>query len=142
MWDQRMRQFYWCDVRTDNIAQISAAIFPQPPIHGSVAVIGDAVLEQPDGPAANTVCPSCQRPLPRQKDRVSSEPARRRKTWTVAVPADTDEDGALVLDTLLNVCRDAFGHDHAQNMRYFTLVQALALLVQNKHVLHSSEPIA
>lgn len=105
-------------------------IDPQPPIHGKP--------EQPDmstpslGPAAVETCPTCKRTMPHEHSEKKSK-AKRRKTWTVTVPAEADEDGALVLDTLLDECRKIFKHDDAKNVRYFSLTQALALVVEHGH---------
>ncbi len=109
------------------------AIYPQPPRHG-VSVVENR-SDSPLGPASRPVCPGCHRPLPHPKDETDKrEKSRRRKTWTVTVP-DDGEDGALVLDTLLEECRALFAHDESVNTRYFSLVQALALVVQNGHLL-------
>ena len=122
--------FWWCypNGREDD------KLYPQPPIHGQPVL--DSHEQQIVGPAAAAVCPGCKRPLPRAKDD-RKEGARRRKTWVVTVPADAQEDGALVLDTLLEECRSLFSHGEETNLRYFTLVQALALVVQNGHALVS-----
>lgn len=125
------RSFYWASVVSDgNGFEILAPIFPQPPMGGEPPE--KATLEVHEhGPASNERCPSCNQVIKEKKPR---EPARRRKTWVVAVPAD-DEDGALVLDTLLDEVRDMFNHDETENMRYFTLVQALAWVVQHQSLL-------
>lgn len=62
------------------------------------------------------------------------EAPKRRKTWTVQVPNEATEDGALVLDTLIEECADLFHRDMSQsNLRYYVLAQALALVIQNGH---------
>ena len=61
------------------------------------------------------------------------EKGRRRKNWTIAVPQDSDEDGATILDLLLEQAAEIFGHDpDAKNLRYHTIAQALVLVVQHK----------
>lgn len=82
-----------------------------------------------DGPASTDKCETCKRPLPRPKDK--KEQARPRRTWAVTVPVDERENGAEVLDSLMDECRKIFGHDESKTVRYFTLTQALALVVQH-----------
>lgn len=90
------------------------------------------------GPAATECCPTCSRPLPRPKGEKREKP-RLRRSWTVNVPKDEQEDGADVLDTLLEECRKLFGHSSHANLKYHTVVQALALVVQHGHKLVASE---
>jgi hypothetical protein len=66
--------------------------------------------------------------LPHEHDG-PKEPPRRRKSWVVLVP-DDGEDGAVVLDTFLEQFREMFRHDDNPKTRYFTLVQTLALCLQ------------
>ncbi len=83
-----------------------------------------------DGPALAEKCPTCDRALPKpHKD----EEEKVRKGWTIAVPVSELENGADVLDELLNECRHLFGHDESKKVKYYTIVQALALVVQNGH---------
>lgn len=127
VWDESF--FYWL-VAGEIIAQLS----PQPPVHGAVPTV-TAHTEKVVGPAAAERCETCGRTLPHSHDE-KKEPARRRKTWVVLCP-DDDEDGALVLDTLLDGCRELFQHDENKGTRYFSLVQALALVVQHGHLMLS-----
>jgi hypothetical protein len=83
-----------------------------------------------DGPAQSEKCPTCERALP--KPHVGEE-EKVRKGWTVAVPVAELENGAEVLDGLLEECRRVFGHDTNKKVRYYTIAQALALVVQNSH---------
>ena len=54
-------------------------------------------------------------------------PGRRRKTWTVKVPADAEEDGAEVLDSLVeNLVHLVPNSDSSASGRYYVLVPALA----------------
>ncbi len=82
------------------------------------------------GPAAVEKCPTCRRAMPREKSK-KRETARRREKWSITVPKDERENGADVLDTLLIECAKIFGHDETKALRYFTLSQALALVVQH-----------
>lgn len=83
-----------------------------------------------DGPALAEKCPTCDRALPKPH---SGEEEKVRKGWTIAVPVSELENGAQVLDDLLNECRQLFGHAESKKVRYYTAVQALALVVQNGH---------
>lgn len=124
--------FYWQWL--DNRSEIAALTW-QPPVHGQqTSVTSHTPFE---GPAATEVCPGCRRPLPK-KDKQVKDPLRRRKSWSIKVPDDTVEDGALVLDTLVEECARMFNHSDKPNMRYFTVAQALALVVQNSHLLEDS----
>lgn len=82
-----------------------------------------------EGPAGKRKCVTCHRVLPTPES--EKEPKRERRTWTVTVPKDERENGAEVLDTLLGQCAELFSHDEGKNLRYFTLTQALALVVQH-----------
>lgn len=52
---------------------------------------------------SDSVCPTCNQPVkpPRQQ----RDPARPRRTVSIAVPKDHMENGAEVLTTLLDECR-------------------------------------
>lgn len=123
-WDDESRSFWWCDQN----AEMGIPLAQQPPLHS--LPLPDEQPEVIYGPASRPVCPGCGRPLPLPRGNGTAQEPRRRKTWTVTVPND-NEDGALVLDTLLDECRRLFAHDDQQNTRYFTLVQALALVLQH-----------
>ena len=82
-----------------------------------------------DGPGQVERCPTCERALP--KPHTDAE-TRVRRGWTIAVPVDERENGADVLDSLLDECRKLFGHDTNRKVRYYTVAQALALVVQNQ----------
>lgn len=112
------------DVRLDPVVSDDLALPKDSPYHpDSVATI--------DGPAHNREkCPTCERPLPQPH---KGEEEKVRKGWTIAVPVAELEDGADVLDTLLDECRTLFGHDSNKKVKYYTLSQALALVVQNGH---------
>ena len=80
-------------------------------------------------------CPSCGRKMPKPKiENEKSEEKRPRKTWSVAVPYDHQENGAEVLDELLDAVEeklDAAGLNwgHGSRVNYFKLTTALALFV-------------
>jgi hypothetical protein len=123
-------RFWWCARDGRELDEL----YPHPPLHG-LPLIGDAE-EAIVGPAARPVCPGCGRTLPHQREpgeRLSGP--RRRKSWVVKVPADSAEDGALVLDVLIDACADLFSHEKTEYMRYFTIAQMGSLILQNKHLL-------
>lgn len=119
------------DVRLDPVVSESLA-----PLHATEHVVVDGIITEGtplviDGPAHNREkCPTCERPLPQPH---KGEEEKVRKGWTIAVPVAELEDGADVLDTLLDECRTLFGHDSNKKVKYYTLSQALALVVQNGH---------
>jgi hypothetical protein len=110
---------------------------PQPPIFSTLSesdktppdFLGPDSPHEHVGPGAVEKCPACKRALPRE--RKPQEGKRPRKAWSVSVPVDERENGADVLDTLLVECAKLFGHDESGAVRYFTLAQALALVVQH-----------
>lgn len=130
-YEERLHQFTWVGEDGFSLGRLN----PEPPVHGRVPVVTDQ--EGLIGPGSTPLCPGCKRPLPHPVSEHSKrEPARRRKTWVVKVPDDADEDGALVLDTLLEECGRLFNRDMSQsNTRYYVLAQTLALVVQNSHLL-------
>lgn len=82
------------------------------------------------GPGASEKCPTCKRAIKRESTG-PKEAKRHREKWTITVPKDERENGADVLDSLLDSCAQLFGHDETRELRYFTLVQALALVMQH-----------
>lgn len=133
-WEEEAKKFVYLDNIQDVNGRFSGTVIgflePQPPLHGEAQGEVPVSDNEPIGPAATDKCPACKRTLPdaRHKRDEHREQRKRRKTWTVRVPDQAEEDGALVLDTLLESMREHFGHDEGTNMRYYTLVQALAWL--------------
>lgn len=132
IWNGAIPAFVW-----DDGGETVFLLDPQPP---GVSLATDKISqklgadfppgEHEHGPGAVEKCPACHRSLPREKS--ASQEKRPRKSWSVSVPVDERENGADVLDTLLNECAIIFGHNETKGARYFTLAQALALVVQNK----------
>lgn len=93
-------------------------IDPQPPTPESLD-------QQAPAPTPESDCPLCgQR---RRAHRPGKRWARRRKTWTVKVPADAEEDGAEVLDALIeNLALVIPNADGSTTGRYYVLVPTLA----------------
>lgn len=138
VWDARHKVYYWCVVNSDNNPKVVAGLFPQPPMMGQLKSVEEHV--HIEGPGSSPNCQTCGRPVPRKKEPgEKTEEKKRRKTWTVTVPDSAEEDGAVVLDSLLEICREMFGRDDGGNVRYYVLAQALALVVQNGHLLSDSK---
>lgn len=112
----------------DLVSNVTSRIFPE----RETLAVRDLFPDLPHehvGPGAVEKCPTCSRALPRPESK--REGPRTRKAWTVSVPVDERENGADVLDTLLTECAKIFGHDETKGARYFTVAQALALVVQH-----------
>lgn len=141
LYEPRYRHYSWVDLETgENLG----TLYPHPPVHGKpdeiseplrAAIEGDLSIL---GPAARETCEGCGRLLPHKEpadhDR-KKERTKRRKTWTVRVPDEAEEDGALVLDTLVEEVAAVFGRETGENLRYYVIAQALALVIQNGHLL-------
>lgn len=87
---------------------------------------------------ARPVCAGCGRTMPKPKDDTPPEEKRERKTWAVAVPADSLEDGADSLDTLLEAAREELSkagmhYSEDKKAKFFVLSAALGLFVQHYH---------
>lgn len=88
----------------------------------------------------NGTCPTCLRPLPHKHPK--REPARIRRTWSLTVPKDERENGAEMLDTLLEearkeLARAGLPYGNEEAAKYFVLSSSLALFVQ-----HAEEMLA
>jgi len=145
IWFEQFNGFQWIDSKSE---------FPQmmkyqPPM-ASVSDVGDdilfpnvPVLTESNGHVHDerAVCPTCERPLPKPKIENDPEKPKERKTWAVSVPAERWEDGADVLDELLEAARDeldrvGISYGDGKKVKYAILSTALALFVQHAdHVL-------
>ena len=112
-------RLWWCTTSGMNGAMTYwpvDPIVPQPPTR-------EALVASPADPESDS-CPTCGQ----SRRRRSSLPAgerRRRKSWTIQVPDDA-EDGAEVLDTLVDDLAPLFGIEHPDaKSRYFLVVPAL-----------------
>jgi hypothetical protein len=121
--DRANRVFQWCLV-ADHSGQIeyifAGLLDPQPPTPESLPS-GEWATGRPELEG----CPLCghkERARPAQPG-----PRRARKTWTVQVPADAEEDGAEVLDSLIeNLAPLIPNADTSRTGRYYALVPVLA----------------
>ena len=80
------------------------------------------------------VCQACGQPLPHRKTK--REERKFRKTWSVSVPVDQQENGAEVLDENLEHARQLFAeaglpYGSVETAKYFVLSTALALFIVN-----------
>jgi hypothetical protein len=78
-------------------------------------------------------CPTCKRKLPKPKDEELEE-KKVRKTWSVAVPVSQQEDGADVLDALIESSRlelfDAgLPYGESDSAKYHVMATSLSLFV-------------
>lgn len=120
-WHEDTLSFWWYDQQDEEPAK-------------QVGPLSYAAMEEHVGPASKRKCPACGRPAKKEPEEKTEE-TRQRRTWAITVPNDERENGAETLDTLMQECRDLFGHDESKRVRFFTLTQALALVVQNGHKL-------
>lgn len=101
----------------------------QPPKQADLDLgIGHVLVE---GHNANE-CPTCHRALPRPKLDTPQEEKRIRRTWSITVPKDNLENGADILDTLLEEIREEMGKrgmSYGAEAKYFVLSTALALFL-------------
>lgn len=125
-WEEKGRAFWWCLLgEPDDLGNPSyhpvGLLAPQPPTLESLA-------ERP-GAIESEHCPMCGQIKRRRR---VGEPRRRRKTWIVKVPAEAEEDGAEVLDTLVeNLALIIPNADAGLAGRYYVLVHALAYSTMN-----------
>jgi len=119
--------FYWCSLaqRGDEMVYIPfAPLEPQPPNPESLA---SRASPDPD----SEHCPFCGQSKRRRREGLtaSASPRRRRKSWTIKVP-DDEEDGAQVLDTLLDDLAPIVGIEPNATGRYYVVAMALVFCQQ------------
>jgi len=110
--------FLWCRVvdRPDILYDPIGPIVPQPPSWESAS---DEEIA-----SSGENCPTCGQ---KRRRSVSTHPHRRRKSWIVKVPAEHDENGAEVLDSLVeNLVPLIPNADSSASGRYYVLVPVLA----------------
>lgn len=105
-------------------------------IDGHELILYPQELSRHDSPSHDpNFCYACHRKLPKPKDETLEE-KKVRKTWSVAVPVDSQENGADVLDTLVEEARkelfDAgLPYGESDTAKYHVMCTALALFIQN-----------
>lgn len=127
--------FWWCEVISDGRGSVDyraiSELDPQPPSRDDL----DEAAHSHE--AGTDVCPTCgqaTRAEARPARSTPGEPPRPRKTWTVKVPDDS-EDGAEVLDVLVDDLAPVLGYESSPNLRYYTLARVLAFAQQSKREL-------
>ena len=111
--------FVWCLLSSiDGVIEYLpvAPIVPQPPTPEALQEDSNTDLDS---------CPTCGQVKRRRKE--AGTPRRRRKTWLVKVPDEHDENGAEVLDSLVdNLVPLVPNSDSSSSGRYYVLVPVLA----------------
>jgi len=100
-----------------------APIEPQPLTPEQFAIETRVPAEEPE------TCPTCGHV---KRARSATGPGRARKSWTVKVPADELENGAEVLDTLVDDMALLLGVEPNQTGRYYVIVPVLYYAHQEK----------
>lgn len=124
----RNGEYCWQNGRLDN------EWIPLDPLPPHMPIDKPEVFPEPRTFSAR-VCPTCERPLPKPKSDKPEE-KRPRRTWSVTVPKDERENGAEVLDVLIEEVRTELGkaglpYGEADSVKYFVLSTALALFVHH-----------
>lgn len=83
---------------------------------------------EPHPPQEGQECPVCHRKVPVKKPKL--EEKRPRQVWSIRVPKDK-EDGAVLLDELVEQAREIFGREEHKGWQYFTIMEALAFVGVN-----------
>jgi hypothetical protein len=127
---------WWCTIGDENSGveyEFVAPLDPQPPTREAfVASPADSSESEENS------CPTCGQPRARHRKKTPARSARRaRKTWPVKVPADAEEDGAEVLDSLTEDLAPLLGVEPDDNGaytsgRYYVLVPALYYAQQQR----------
>lgn len=126
-WVPAREHFIWLErsFQYDPWVQTGTLSLPAPPEQQGVAG-GGREAER---------CPTCGKIRTKPHDH-EPQPKRPRKTWTIKVPADA-EDGAKILDELVEGCAEVFGHEDYKSAlrRYYTVSQALIVVLQNRDLI-------
>jgi len=129
--DERTNEFWWCLAGpADQLKRRSfhrvGLVEPQPLTPEQL----DATLA-PDQPGSET-CPTCGAVKEVRRRRSQGTLRRRRATWLVKVPDDIEEDGAAVLDALVENLAPLVPNADASTVgRYYVLVPVLAYAAMN-----------
>jgi hypothetical protein len=127
--------FWWCALLDSHNNLIEYAeigpLDPQPPTR-------DMPVASPATRGSEDSCSTCGQPLARRRPATPTAGRRRvRKTWPVKIPADAEENGAEVLDTLTEDLAPLLGLQPDRNgsyasARYFVLAPALYYVHQHR----------
>jgi hypothetical protein len=113
--------FWWCRVGEEDEGleyEFLAPIEPQPSTR-------EALVASPADTGSET-CPTCgQKTAGRPSAPARQGRPRRRKNFNIPVPADAEENGAEVLDTLIADVGVLLGREADANGRYYIVVPAL-----------------
>jgi len=134
-WEADDEKFWWCLLGPENDPVgrylLVAPIQPQPPTPDSLAT--DDPRASDTGPES---CPFCGQETRRRPALTPRVGRRQRKRWTVLVPDEELENGADVLDSLIeNLAPLIPNADASATGRYYVIVAALA------HALMDSESL-
>lgn len=120
--------FHWCLIGGDPGSpeyRPVGLVTPQPPTPELLAT-----LTPDQGTGSEEGCPFCGQ-LTRRRPRAGAL-GRRRKTWLVKVPEGAEEDGAEVLDALIDNLAPLVPNADASTVgRYYVLVPVLAYAQMN-----------
>jgi hypothetical protein len=131
--DVAEKKFYWATVEEveRGVPRLSnfGLLEPQPPT--PELLLSERALGQ--GIESEEHCPFCGSIKRRRREQEGPAQRRRRKTWTVAVPDDS-EDGAEILDSFVADIEALLGVGHweERHRRYWALVHALAWVEQHR----------
>jgi len=129
VYDEGLGTFGWALV-TPQGEHMTGALDPHPP---TLETLSRALGHSPESEA----CPFCGQ-QPRRRASVSRQTgARRRKSWRVMVPDDA-ENGAEILDTLVEDVGLTIGVDPVNSGRYYILLPVLYHACQSKTALVDS----
>lgn len=122
-------KFHWAEGYSGEVHDLR---YQPPKRSGEVEAVG----EPAPSPDARKICPTCKRTIPRPRIKNPQEEKKPRKTWSVAVPYDIQEDGAEVIDQLLELAEEkmdkhGLNWSHGNRVVYYKLSAALALFVQH-----------
>lgn len=106
---------------------------PQPTQNKSLLPSGAAGHDTESGAHVSALCPTCQQPI-KPKLKTKRERSLNRRTWSIAVPADQQENGAEVLDVLLEearleLARQGLPYGDEGTVKYHILATSMALFV-------------
>jgi hypothetical protein len=116
-------EFHWALV-TPQGTHRTGLLDPQPP---TPETLSRALGHSPESEA----CPFCGQPPRRRSSSRTTIGGRRRKTWRVLVPDDA-ENGAEILDTLVDDIGLTIGVDPVASGRYYILLPVLYHACQSK----------